>query len=421
LEEKVLHRLPLTTELILSILLSLLLGFNAVFSTSVQGPAAAVGNLYFASWLAFFLCVRICLGCVEELHNLNDHDAPKDDQASKQSEQDTPPVDPIEKDRVKRLRSYFFLAIFSLVCGASAYDAASVNQRQQELSKVQLYLMLAPCVVAAVSAILFVLCLSRRCYMIVSSFCVGGVLSILCFGLWLGALVLTMHSEYSWAVNSVGEIVIANLYFYSWAGILSAGLLMMSYVNALFKVKHPDYMSIVWVAICKVCFVILGAALHVWHTIGDNCDLDEITSGAVTFCSRTVLAIVVSLAGMLVGGLVVFGRVMVTLCGGCGCIGPRTQAHVEMIVSMFLVLLFSATVALVTGIGGPGQSVGDLFFSTWVSFAVALGIFVQCEAQVRKDYTPLVQQQEQSNQYEPPVPEKGRTVLLAPVNGSVTV
>jgi hypothetical protein len=425
LDEKVLNRLPLTTELILSILLSLLLGFNAVFSTGVQGPAATVGNLYFASWLAFFLCVRISLGCVEESHNLNDHDAPDDDQGSRHSELDPPPVDPVEKDRVKRLRSYFFLAIFSLVCGASAYDAASVIRWQQSLTKVQLYLMLAPCIVAAISGLLFVLCLSKRCYVIVSNFCVGGVLSMVCFGLWLGALVLTMHSEYSWAVNSVGEIVIANLYFYSWAGILSAGLLMMSYVRALFKIKHTDYMSIVWVAICKVCFVILGAALHVWHTIADNCDLDEITSGAVTFCSRTVLAIVVSLAGMLVGGLVVLGRILVMLCGGCGCIGPRTQAHVEMIVSMFLVLLFSATVALVTGIGGPGQSVGDLFFSTWLSFGVALGIFVQCEAQVRKDYTPLVQQQEQPSSYEPPLPEEAmrqsQIVLLAPMNGSVTV
>jgi hypothetical protein len=246
-----------------------------------------------------------------------------------------------------------------------------------------------------------------------------------CFGLWLGALVLTMHSDASMAVNSVGEIVVANLYFYSWAGILSAGLLMMSYVKSLLKIKHTDYMSIVWVGICKVCFVILGAALHVWHTIADNCDLDEITSGAVTFCSRTVLAIVVSLAGMLVGGLVVFGRLLVALCGGCGCIGPRTQAHVEMIVAMFLVLLFSATVALVTGIGGPGQSVGDLFFSTWISFGVALGIFVQCEAQVRKDYAPLAQHQEPPGSYEPPLAEEpqrqSQTILLAPVNGSVTV
>lgn len=83
-----------------------------------------------------------------------------------------------------------------------------------------------------------------------------------------------------------------------------------------------------------------------------SCDFDEITSGAVTFCSRTVLAMIVALTGMLVGGLVVAGRLMVVLCPTCRC--SRIQAHVEMLISMFLVFLFGAAVALITGIGGPG-------------------------------------------------------------------
>ena len=60
------HRLPLGTELVLSIIVSLLLGYNAVFATGLHGPATNVGNLYYASWLAFLLLIRICLGCVEE-------------------------------------------------------------------------------------------------------------------------------------------------------------------------------------------------------------------------------------------------------------------------------------------------------------------------------------------------------------------
>lgn len=157
---------------------------------------------------------------------------------------------------------------------------------------------------------------------------------------------------------------------------------MMSYVKGLVKSESDDFMSIVWLAICKVCFVILGAALHIWATIAHNCEFDEITSGAVTFCSRTVLAMVVSLAGMLVGGLIVLARLVQRVCRSCRC--KRVQAHVEMLISMFLVLLFAAAVALITGIGGPGQSVGDLFYSTWVAFFVSLGIFVHCEQEVRR-------------------------------------
>lgn len=158
---------------------------------------------------------------------------------------------------------------------------------------------------------------------------------------------------------------------------------MTSYVQDFLGIKKLDYMSAVWIAICKVCFVILGASLHIWNTISDNCEFDEITQGSVTFCSRTVLAITVSLTGMLVGSLVVLGRVIVAACS-CGSIA-RIQSHIEMVISLFLVFLFIAAVALITGIGGPGQSVGDLYYSTWLAFWVAIGIFTACLNELRDD------------------------------------
>lgn len=63
-------RIPLWCEFLLSFSLSILLGLNSVFVTGVQGPASTVGNLYYASWLAFLLCLRISLGCLEELYDI---------------------------------------------------------------------------------------------------------------------------------------------------------------------------------------------------------------------------------------------------------------------------------------------------------------------------------------------------------------
>jgi uncharacterized membrane protein len=54
-----------------------------------------------------------------------------------------------------------------------------------------------------------------------------------------------------------------------------------------------------------------------------------------------------------------------------------------MIISIFLVFLFGAAVALITGIGGPGQSVGDLYYSTWCAFLISIGIFVSCFEQIK--------------------------------------
>ena len=483
-------RLSLRTELALSFLLSLLLGLNAILVTSVQGPAATVGNLYYASWLSFLLCIRICLGCVEEFYNIEEDEDEEPQQAALQDNDDNknknveeeeedvllqnnssssssssfrlqqllpsiknkgvqlsaekpistdrsqndnnhstyvapelreeggntvvipsnccvevarvdpPPTrrlssgnlggaggtgsKPVlsstassskqEKKRLTRVRGYFFLSVFSTLCAAAAYDA--VSNLATSLTHEQLYLMVAPCVVAVLSILLFFLCLSKKCYGMVSRFWVGGVLSIVSFNLLLGVLVLMMHSESSWAVNGVGEILQANSYYFSWASTLTSGVIMTLYVKAAVGIKKLDYMSAFWVAIVKVCFVILGASLHIWHAISDNCEFDEITSGAVTFCSRTVLAIVVSLTGMLVGGLVVLGRLIASVCKKCKCV--RAQAHIELLISLFLVFLFIAAVALITGIGGPGQSVGDLYYSTWLAFWVSLGIAVQC-------------------------------------------
>lgn len=426
-------RLSLRTELALAILLSMVLGINAVLVTGVQGPALKVGNLYYSSWLSFLLCVRICLGCVEEYCNITVEDnddcqltaASSSDNASSSSEKrissgvqvatpyKAPTLDVVgasnttaapttssgiqlennvptsrdiintvaetqEKKRLGRVRGYFFLSIFSSVCSASSYDAAS-NQ-SKALSRDQMFMMYAPSIVAAISLLLFCLSLSKHCYLFISTFWVGGILSVLSFGLLVGDLLLTMHSETSWAVNSIGEIAMANLYYFAWASIITAGVQMTSYIKALFDVQKVDYMSGVWLAICKVCFIILGASLHIWHTISENCEFDEITLGAVSFCSRTILAIVVSLTGMLVGSLVILCRILLILCPVCRC--GRFQAHIEMIISLFLMFLFVAAVALITGIGGPGQSVGDLYYSTWVAFWVSLGIFVSCYNQV---------------------------------------
>lgn len=386
--------IPLWCEFLLSFCLSILLGLNAVFATGVQGPAATVGNLYYASWLSFMLCLRICLGCFEEIYYIETHpetdcseslrNAPSQDGSTSQQLSQRGSVsegsrkctsNPAEKERPTRLRKYFFLFIFSSVCAASAWDSA-YNQ-DSSLTDIQKYLILAPIIVAGLSLILFLLCLKPRPYLFVSHFFFGGNISIICFGIWVIDLVLTMHSEDSWAVNGIGGIRMANLYYFSWAAIITAGLQMMSYLKPFLGEKANDVMLLVWGAIVKVAFVILGAAMHIWHSIGGNCTDEDNQAGAIAFCSRTVFAIVVALTGMCMGCFVLLVR---------GLKWPftnRIRIHVEAVISVFLVLLFGVAVALITSIGGPGQSVGDLYYSTWLAFWVCIGIFMNCYDQIK--------------------------------------
>lgn len=396
------HVLPLSSELILSVILSLGLGFNAVFVSGVQGPAARVGNLYYASWISFLLCLRISLGCIEEAYKKYDSSSTNREISGKECEkQNNIAKDPTEMDRSKRLRSNFFLTVFSTICAASALDAAC-NQ-EEPLAYTQRLVMWSPIAVALLSLVLFILCLSPESYKcFVSPFWSGGILSILCFMVCLANLVTTMHSEESWAVNGIGEIEMANLYYFTWALILTAGVQMAGHVKKYFNgsddTANDEVMMVVWLAICKVCFVVFGAGLHVWHTISDNCSLVEIqTYALITFCSRTVFAIIVSVTGMVVGMIVIVTRLL-SLRRKSEIISPSLsvaqqkkqqeeqkymQAHFEAVISIFLVLLFCVAVGLITGIGGPGQSVGDLYYSTWLSFWVSLWIFANCYDQIK--------------------------------------
>ena len=418
--------IPLRFEFILAVLLVILLGLNAVYATGVQGPAASVGNLYYASWISFLLCLRIALGCLEELCDIQGelgHDAAESldgivrTRAESRATDDTPstprylspsadgsednrslanrskgsfgqhqspetdqPTDLMENERAQRTQKYLFLAVCAVVCSASAFDAA-YNQANP-LTVEQHYVIFTPAVVATVSGCQFLLCLHRRSYLVISQMWCGGLASVFVFGLCLGALVISMHSDNSWAVNAIGDVEIANLYYFTWASILTAGLQMMSYLKNYLGLKQDDYITVVWIAIVKISFVIFGAGYHIWHNISDTCTLTDIQSGAVTFCSRTIFAIAVSCTGMFVAGLVTLCRVVLSV--SCPLFfSRRARAHVEMVASVFLMLLFGFAVATITGIGGPGQSVGDMFYSTWLNFLVSIGLVLICFQEIR--------------------------------------
>jgi hypothetical protein len=393
---------PLKLEFILSLISSVLLGLNAIFATGAQGPASEVSNLYYASFASFFFMVRISMGTLEELTSLDDHKSSIDnvdlscqgdrigdqiletptqssarDNDSQSSFGSVADVDTFsKKERNKRLRKFLMLAICSGICSLSALDAA--DNQDSEPTKRQNYMIFAPACVSALSTILFLMCLRPLSYSIASRLFCGGFVSVIMFLVWLANLLITMHSEDSWAVNGIGEIRNANLYYFSWASIIVAGLQMGSYGEAFIRFHDSkDAMFVVWATNVKVCMVILGAALHVWHSIADACgqdlfnqntnqewdgavDEEEMQAAEVAgndaFCSRTKLALGVALTGILSGWLVMGSRIL-----GCP-ITQRYRTYVEASISIILVIVFGAGVAFVTGIGGPGQSVGDLYY-----------------------------------------------------------
>jgi hypothetical protein len=168
----------------------------------------------------------------------------------------------------------------------------------------------------------------------------------------------------------------ANLYYFSWGAIFVAGMQMTSYAKPILGHHDESDMFVLWAANVKVCMVTLGASLHIWHNISDSCTSPGVEDAvgdltvSDTFCGRTKLGIGVAVTGICLGWLCIISRVL-----GCP-ITSRCRPYLETLLSIVLIIVYGAGLALLTGMGGPGQSVGDLFYASWLSFVVSVAIFV---------------------------------------------
>ena len=101
---------------------------------------------------------------------------------------------------------------------------------------------------------------------------------------------------------------------------------------------------------------------------GDNTDI---------FCKRTEAGAVFGFIGMAAGFLAAVYRFFYPNPSINGLIG-------ETILSTVLAVIFAFSLGMVTGIGGPGQAVGDLYYGSWLAFFAALGVAGSLYAEVLK-------------------------------------
>jgi hypothetical protein len=57
---------PFMLEAVMSLILTCMTGFGVAFLTSAKGPGAALGNLYYFSWISVFCAAIVMANCFEE-------------------------------------------------------------------------------------------------------------------------------------------------------------------------------------------------------------------------------------------------------------------------------------------------------------------------------------------------------------------
>lgn len=158
-----------------------------------------------------------------------------------------------------------------------------------------------------------------------------------------------------------GEVFNINLYLFSWAAVICSFQLL----SACYGLHSTDDISpkllrrFFWFLILKVSLVILASADHVWSSMDEICGNDT-----NTFCARTSFALKIGKAGLIVSlsGLI------------ANSLTWSKAKKVEMTLCFAALSLGSIGVVFITSTNGPGETIGNLFFFSWLNFGVSAAL-----------------------------------------------
>jgi len=120
-----------------------------------------------------------------------------------------------------------------------------------------------------------------------------------------------------------------------------------------------------------------GSCIDILLSIKDQCQSANQGDDTDVFCKRTEAGAVFGFIGMATGVFAALYRFYMPFPSIKGLMG-------ESIMSTILAIIFALSLAMVTGIGGPGQAVGDLYYGSWLAFLAALGVACGLYTEVSK-------------------------------------
>ena len=162
-----------------------------------------------------------------------------------------------------------------------------------------------------------------------------------------------------------GNLVVnANLYFFSWISFVVCVILTLSLLQETFGIdaRQADGKQTRWFFLFASSLVVMGSSTRIYNFRDSPCEAFDDKE----FCKRTKFGIslgVISCVAALAMTMAIFKHM--------------TAAIMELGASTFLLILWTFGVGFITFGGGssPGSSIGNLYFSTWISFIICVMLF----------------------------------------------
>jgi len=182
---------------------------------------------------------------------------------------------------------------------------------------------------------------------------------------WAASLPFIMDPGNNIAVTSTNfAIVNANLYFFSWAA-FGYSLLIFAQVASEIAVRDltkPNGKIAKWLGLL-VSSIIVVASSSQYRSASCPSELDGLST-----CRRNSYAISVGALGLVIPAVVLVLMIL-----------KRMVVKLEFGISSLMFLLYTFAVGFVTfGDGPASKSVSNLYFSTWVGFALSLVLAFDC-------------------------------------------
>ena len=196
--------------------------------------------------------------------------------------------------------------------------------------------------------------------------------------------------------SSFTAVVNANLYFSSWACFCCCIWLVGSLAQEMFgfDVTRTSPKRAKAYALVASSLVVMGSSVRIFSSF--QCSRAEMQGVAV--CARTKFAISAGVVGFLIS-------IIWTIAVHVGLKVP----FFELFGSLILLIIWIFGLSFITFGDGPGHSIGNLYFATWICLILSIFLFAEAFTEVLGAYQTGSEQQEQSssNPHESTVPEMG--------------
>jgi len=195
-----------------------------------------------------------------------------------------------------------------------------------------------------------------------------GFVILLLTAFWAATVTIVSDARNGLAVGEGGAVINGNLYYFSWAGFVTAIMLIVSYLRGAFgvdvagEIRNRAARLTPWSAVLASQLIVMGASANIF----DQECAPQLESDV--FCRRTAFGISIGAIGTAFA-LVIVGMKIST---------SSISFMVESAFAGILTILNAFGVAYLTSTKGPGSALGNLYYFSWISLVFSAMLVASC-------------------------------------------